>query len=192
MNALTFPPLPGVLRRCSPVIVHDDGTRTAPYPPDPPAVFRGVIVSDWMEEPPSTDPVTGVEYPVGGFLVALEDGERTVRWSREVPAWTLSLDLSDPTSVDHLRGWLARLLLRGVRHGVPVGSTWYYAGGCWRLRVAVEKHGGYEMFTFIGRWDYCDYRVPGLSAELPPVEALRLCALHIARERGLLPTIETP
>lgn len=73
MNAHpTFPTLPGVLRRCSPVIVHDDGTR--PHgPPEAPADYRGVIVSDHISDT-STDPETGVVHPVGGWLVALFDG----------------------------------------------------------------------------------------------------------------------
>ena len=194
MNALTFPALPGVLRRCSPVIVHDDGTRL--YGSAPPEDLRGVVVSDWWESPPSVDPVTGVEYLVGGWLVAVKDDDGyTQEWSLEIPAWTLALDLSDPTGFAHLRDWLAAILLKTRGRRTPsTGSTWRGCRGTWTLRVDVGHEGGCEDFFFNGRRIIaCQYRhVPGLSAKLPPAEALRLCALHIARERGLLPTIETP
>lgn len=166
---LTFPALPGVLRRCSPVIVHDDGTMPS------------------MDEPPDVRAVIAAGCPVGGWLVVLTEPPRTHAWSKEVPAWTLSLDISDPTGVDHLRDWLARRLLptRG-RKSPPTGSVFKYEKHwrIWRFHIYLGPHDGCEEFLF-RCWGPA--RVPGLTAKLKPVEALRLCALHVAKEKGLLP-----
>lgn len=185
---ITFPALPGVLRRCSPVIVHNDGTRPHGLPAAEPEDFRGVIASDEWTGDTSEDPETGEKHPVGGWLVALNDGVRTMEWSAEIPSWTLSLDLSDPTGVDHLRDWLARTTLKG-RRTQPIGSVWSYDAWarCWRLRVHVGKQVGYSVYVFGSRGTNLDYGVLGLTAKLKPAEALRLCALHIAGEKGLLP-----
>lgn len=99
------------------VLVHDDGgvwnEDQQCQEIDVKAVgdFIGVVVDGpWEQEG---------EPNIGGWLIGLRDGQRTMEWSREIPAWTsIRLVLNDP------RGFAAGLRALAVALGLdPRGGV---------------------------------------------------------------------